>query len=143
MLARNIALFFLLFTFSGCEPKYQFASLDENLSFKSSEERSLSKRHLAYWELMSQKKFTETYDFELPYQRYIYGEEWYHKFFEGNNKEYKIIFKALEWLDEHSAVVHTEYIRQKNRHTFKDKWFYVNGKWYHMFPTSKLPKAEE
>lgn len=143
----NMWFRFLLFIalasiFTACEPKYRFASIDQNVTLTNKHEKELSRRHLAYWDSMSQKNFLESYTFELPYQRYIQGQEWYGRFFEGNNKEYEIVLKDLEWIDDNRVLVHTEYIRQKNRHIFKDRWFYVNGTWYHMFDTSKLPKSE-
>ena len=143
----KIASFFIFFTYIififGCEPKYEFASKDVNLTLKSDLEKDLSRRHLDYWEAFSKKQFDDTFKFELAYQQFIKGKAWYKEFFAGNNSNYKIILKNIEIKDNDTAVVATKYIRKKSSHIFYDKWYYVNGTWYHWFKTSKLPKPDD
>jgi hypothetical protein len=138
-----IGLLLSITLFSGCEKKYKFVSRDTNLTLTTEKEKELSRRYMDYWEVYSQKNFDESYKFELPYQNFIKGKEWYDNFFSTNNKNYKVIQKSIEFKDPDSAVIETQYIRKKNTHVFYDCWYYVNGTWYHKYKTSKLPNAED
>lgn len=139
----SIALVLSIILFSACERKYQFVSRDSNLTLNTDIEKKLSQRHLDYWEAYSQKKFDESFTFELPYLNFIKGKEWYDAFFSSNNQNYKIVQKGIKLTDKDSAIVTTKYIRKKNTYTFQDRWYRVNGTWYHWYRRSKLPKPDD
>lgn len=139
----KVLIFFsvILLIFTGCEKKYKYSTLDQNLTFASDEARKLSKIHQKYWEMYSQKKFSNTYPYELAYMRFLHSLEWYKLFLASNKANYTVIQEKIV-IDGNSAVVKTKHIYDNNKTAvFYDPWYNVNGTWQHEFKDSILPDA--
>ncbi len=89
---------------------------------------------------MSKKDFQCAYQYELPYQRFLHDFKWYKNFNSANNQKYKIIF--LDIIPKNNmTVIKSKYISSDNKVTyvFYDRWYNIDGKWYHKMKVSRLP----
>lgn len=142
--SRMRSLFALLIVslfITGCNEKPKYAKEDINLVLVDSDSKVLLKRALEYWNLHSQKKFEQSYQFEMPYQRYIYSLEQYQNFNAPNYKEYTIIIEKIS-IHGSEATLNLKYRLDKRRFSFKDKWIKIKDKWYHQMKTKKLPVSK-
>lgn len=100
----------------------------------------LKQRNLEYWNLFAQKKFTKTYQFEMPHQRFLHSLKWY-KEFNTKYNDTNATFEQLniQLIDKNKAVVKMRKILPSSSHIFDDKWYYVDGVWYHQMKTTILP----
>jgi len=135
-----IALVSMLFIFSGCEPKYTYASKDEAFKPSSEKEKLLSQRHLEYWDLFSSHAFEKAYAYEIPYERFLHTKKWYTMFNNNNIKAFQNKQLYFTKIRENVIDVRTTYISNTTNYSFHDRWFYVNKQWYHQMKTSILPK---
>lgn len=133
-----------VFFISCSKTKHTNSFLENNITYENEELKSLSERHLSYWEKFSKKDFNNTYEYELPYQQYLYSKKWYNNFFKTNNVNYRIYQIDIQRYDKNSDIanVKTRFVKDKTNFIFSDLWFYVNGQWYHHFKPSKLPNYE-
>jgi len=147
--AFEIIFIILTILFSGCNHytnKIEFAMLSpEKKTFSNEKEKALARRYLEYWDLFSRKKFDKAYSFELPHQQFIHDLQWYRNFNEPNDRNYKIILKKIDFLNDYIAVITAEYISsdKETSFVFKDKWFLIKGRWFHVMKTSRLPDIQK
>jgi len=146
MIRYIFPLFLILF--AGCvsnQQTFAFAKKSPDINITDSKTEKLSRAHLYYWDRFSKKKFKETYAMELPYQRFLKNYEWYKKFNYTNDQNYTIEQLNIRMLDKNSAIVKSKYISKDRQATFlfDDRWYFVNGNWYHLMKTSKIPLPEE
>jgi hypothetical protein len=134
-----LTLFISLF-FGGCVSSYQFAFKDPSLQLKDESLKALSQRDLSYWEHMSQKEFDASYDYELPYLRYLKSLEWYKNFNATNNQKFTIKQYDITLVDSHRAII-KHYYHGSDGHSLnlEDRWVLVQNEWFHYFELSKLP----
>jgi len=110
-----------------------------SLENNTSKIKELSKRHRSYWEKRVSGKWEESYKFELPYQRFIHSFEWYKDFYRGDDKNHSVIQTKIIMKNPSYAIVETRHIKEKNVYYSYDKWFYIDGKWFHKMKTTYLP----
>ena len=141
-MSKVLLFIILLLLLDGCEKKHVYSSVDANLSIRDNRFKELEDRHLDYWEAMSLADYDESYRFELPYLNFLKTNEWYREFRSGSREKYKIVIKGIESdsEDDNIAFVKTHIILKHTDYTFKDRWLYVNGTWYHSYSPSLLPK---
>ncbi|BCD68943.1 hypothetical protein [Nitratiruptor sp. YY09-18] len=139
---RGYFVITLLLFFSGCGFQNRFVLIDKNI--QEHKNRSLINRYIHYWNCMSQKDFKCTYQYEMPHQRFLHDFTWYKEFNRGNRKNYKI--KVLEIVPKRENVTYikSKFISADNQisYIFWDRWYKVNGKWYHKMKVSLLPLGE-
>jgi len=138
---KVLLVFFLLaFFIGGCSTKSKYAFLDNNHKIVDTSLQQLSKRHLEYWNLYAQKRFSKTYLYEMPHQRFLHPLSWYVNFnsrYAENNTTY--IQKEIIRLNPHEAIVKTKKITPFKSMMFNDKWYLIDHIWYHQMKTSILP----
>lgn len=114
-------------------PKYE-KELDPDLvkSFKE------------YWELFEKGEYDETYEYELPYQKFLHSKKWYKNFMLGSKKHLKFAISKIKIDPENKNIVYI-YIKFHNKYkkfTQRDKWIKVDGIWYHKFIDTILPSLD-
>ena len=138
-----ITLLLLALLFSGCEKKYTHISRDANMTLKTPVEEALSERAMDYWEAFATKQFDEAYSYELPFQRYTKSLKWYKQFNKGNEKNYTLVQKEIVFKDADRAIIKTLFQMKNSHYMMSDKWYLVNGQWYHKMKTTLLPTLEK
>jgi hypothetical protein len=139
---------FLAF-FAGCAPKtatYNDVLVTlpkENLSLK---ERRLVRRFQEYWHYRLNGDLKKTYEYELPYQRFLLSYKEYKGLLDGYGKRARVELVSISFLHPDVAVIKRKIVTRKRTFEGKDKWLRVNGEWYHKFFQNILPpknKEEE
>ena len=124
---------------TGCEKKYRYVKVDQNATKALKAYPELSERFKSYWEAMSEKNYKETFSYELPYMNFIHDKTWYLDFKEGSRKHFKVTLLEIVPVGEKSVVVKARFKVKKSVYTVSDKWYKVNGTWYHQYYDSILP----
>ncbi len=138
-----LVILFILIS-SGCEKKYIYTSKTNDMVIKDKKSEALSERAMDYWESFSAKDFNSTYQYELPFQQYLKSKLWYVRFNAGNTKGYFLEQKEIEYIDENRAIIKIKFSKNKSGgHMISDRWYLIDGVWYHKMKTSILPSYEE
>ena len=130
---------------SGCERKiahYEQTSIESNLTLKNDKERLLAETFVEYWHLRNKREFKESYQYELPYFRYITSYEQYKPQVGAYNFDFQTRLIGIEYPHHRDDVVTVKRSYRKNdfHSVEKETWVYVNGKWYHDFQFSPFPE---
>ena len=134
-------LFFTTFLITGCSHKITFVKVDQNFHAKSKKIMQLEQRYKEYWDYFSKKNFEKSYYYELPHQRFLHSLQWYKKFNQSNDQNYTTILKSINLVNDYTANVKSKYISsdKQTMFDFVDRWYLIDGKWYHVMKTSKFP----
>ena len=141
----KLIIFLVIMMWSiGCSQKTTFVKIDPKYQVKSSHLKQLERRYKEYWNSFSQKRFKKSYYYELPHQRFIYSLQWYQDFNKPNDQNYTIILKSIKLKNDYEAHIKSQYVSSDNKTSsnFIDKWYFVNGKWYHLMKTSRFDLAK-
>ncbi len=125
---------------SACEKKYTYIDKDEKFNPTSDKEKLLSSRQLEYLEAYTSQDFEKAFLYEIPYEQFLHPVEWYKQFNKNNVKEYHSRQLYFTKIDENTMDIRTNYKSKTTDFTYNDRWFYVNGNWYHEMKTTLLPK---
>jgi len=151
MKKNNIIILVFALLFLGCEKReahtasscsnFQYAHKDGNFSQNISKELTeLSCSHLQYWEYRSKKEFEKSYNYELPYQRFIYSNDWYKRFHSPDEGNFSILqVEIIQKSPEFAEIKTKKILKDGYSYTFLDKWYRVGNKWYHKMKTTYLP----
>ena len=136
----------LVFAFMGCServPQSKFVSIDQNVTFDSEKSQKLRNRFIAYWDARSRHEFDKSYEFELPYIRFLKDEDTYKSELSVTFKGYETVMTKLEFDDkaQSRATVYRKYIKDDVELRMKTRWYYVNGRWYRAYDFSLFPKS--
>lgn len=130
-----ITLFFI-----ACENKYTYSEIDDNLTIKDKHLKELSMRFLSYWDLKSQGKYKETFNYELAYQRYIKPIDEYEQFHKGNRTFFHVKLVSIDLIDKNTAMLTKTMTMDNGKiYTEVEKWLYIDNEWWHKVRLSKLP----
>ena len=121
----------------GCERTLEHASRNEGVDPAAASLKELSRRHLSYWEDMSTKNFADA--FEMPHQRFLHSKAWYETFNSANKSDYTVKQTGIELKNPSMAYVDTTITMENGTYSYRDRWYLINGSWYHWMRTSLLP----
>ncbi|SMC10165.1 hypothetical protein [Nitratiruptor tergarcus] len=135
---------FLLFTalFWGCAtkiPSYQNIKINKAYFQGSSKEKKLVSAFANYWQARIKGDYKTSFSYELPYQQYIKDFNKYKELIGGIYKGTTITLKNIKYSHPNIAIVTRVVKIGKNLYPRKDKWIYIDGKWYHKFYQTILP----
>jgi len=136
----SILLFFL-----GCSsklPVYKETSV-ERTAISSAKEKKLARAFLEYWRARIQRDYKTSYQYELPYQKYIFRYPDYLKKIGNIYSRSKIKLSKITYIAPDIAIVDREVKMGNKVFHKKDKWIYIDGAWYHKFYQTILPSLEE
>jgi len=105
-------------------------------------EKKLKDSFYDYWSSRAIKKHDKNYDKELPYQQFLHTQEWYEDFLQESPRIEKIIVRKIMQNDDNMQLLGIE-LKMQNRSDlvwYDDKWYFIEGKWYHKYNDSLLPK---
>lgn len=142
---KKLVLFFMVFfLFSGCltkQPSTPNVTM-EYKGIKNKKTKKLIDSFREYWQMRVEGNYKKSYQFELPYQRYIIDYEKYRKML-GLYAKNKVILVDIVYPHKDIAIVTRKMQGRKKVQLKKDKWIYVNGKWYHKFFQTIFPPLNE
>ncbi len=140
---KLLILFFWVSFFAGCSHKSTLVKINPHFQGTSEKVLQLVQRYQEYWDYFSKKEFDKAYLYELPYQRFLHSLQWYKTFNQSNDQNYTTILYSVKLSNNDSANIKSKYISsdKKTSFEFEDKWYFINGKWYHVMKTSRLPIA--
>jgi hypothetical protein len=130
--------------FGGCSvklPSYKEVKVRGDLS--SIKEKKLAKAFMEYWRARVRGDYKTSYRYELPYQRYILDYDSYRKKIGNIYPKAKVILVKIDYLSPNVAIISRDVKFKKKIYHKKDKWIYVDGKWYHKFYQNILPSLED
>ncbi len=131
-----------LFLLNGCSEKpqerYENVTIKEQKSF-SKKEQDLVKRFSAYWHYRLKNQLDKSYQYELPYQRYLISVDDYKSQIDSYGEGTKVELASISYISPNIVAVKRLIKTPKRKYTLKDKWVYVNGTWYHKFFQNILP----
>ena len=138
----SFALLIIALSFTACEKKYDYVSVDKNIT-KFVLPKALKNAYSEYWEALSNGDYKKAYMSELPYINFIKPYSWYKVFRAGSKIHYTI--EALESKadtdDKDIIFIKTKFTHPRFKpYTINDKWINVNGTWYHSYIASVLPQ---
>ena len=144
MISRYIAIIYIGILFlGGCAsilPSFENVSYNKNLlDLRDERAFKLTKRFLEYWHARAQGDYEKSWQYELPYQRYFLSFEKYRSLASGY-KGSVIELKKIDFIAPDEAIVERKvFFSDKKGVVKKDKWYEIDGKWYHKFYQSILP----
>jgi len=105
----------------------------------NNKEKKLLRRFSLYWLYRIQGELDKSFEYELPYQKYIDGIKSYKSKIESLNSRTLTILKDIIYPYPNVAIIERE-LRLGNRvFKKKDKWIYIDGEWYHKYYQNILP----
>lgn len=140
---KILSFLILLLFIVGCSNKTEFLKIHSSFSNKdSNKEKELVKRFQKYWYARVHGKYQQSYRYELPYQQYIVNFAKYRKTL-GLYKNTKASLIKIYYPQKDVAIITRKMGSKKNFWIKKDKWIYVNGKWYHKYYQTIFPPLNE
>lgn len=129
-----------LLLFWGCEKKFTYVSVDANASITRSDE-ALADRYKEYWEAISGTRYEEGFKYELPYLNFIRDKAWYLNFHAADRKHYKVKLLYIKYSEDDPEIadVRTNIDLGHTDYDFNDRWYRINGTWYHFYHQTILP----
>jgi hypothetical protein len=127
---------------TGCTPEIQNVTVDFDLNKTTQLEKKLIQRYKTYWYYFSNNDWDKTYDFELPYQRFFFPIERYKHHFTTAKKDFNIKLISINRKNINISYLKSEFIKDKLKYQFDDKWVNVNGTWYHKFHSNTFELSE-
>lgn len=114
-------------------------SLEINFANGVLMQSDLKNRFVDYWNYRAHKEFDKTYNYEMPYLKYLHSKEEYEDYFEDAPRIKKIIVKNINCKNNICYIslllkIYHNYV------FFKDKWVKVDNIWYHRYNDMLLPK---
>jgi len=133
--------FLMILLIGGCGikiPHSKNVAYDQNLS-SNKKAKLLVKRFVEYWDARVRGDAKKSWEYELPYQKYLTDFQTYRKLLTGYEKS-QIVLKRIIFQNNNKALIEREvFIGHKEKVNKKDKWYYVKDNWYHKFYQSALP----
>jgi hypothetical protein len=124
---------FFLFTFN-----FLFALeiiFPKNISI----DNNLKSRFIQYWNFRGNLIFSKSYNFEMPYLKYLYTKTWYKNFFKNAPKIKKISIINIDCKNQICKINFNAKIRKIGYIYYSDKWIKIDNTWYHRFNDNPLP----
>ena len=135
----SILFFLIAIGFWGCSSKLQPSKKVLNFEEKR---HGLITTFNRYWKLRTQGKYKQAWKFELPYYRFVTHFSEY-KSLVGTYYKTDVHLQSIKFIHPNVAIV-TRKIRAKNGTYYKkDKWIYVDRRWYHKFYQSIFPPSNK
>lgn len=130
----------LIFFIVGCQAFHSAHVKPIEKEYKDKALDALKQRSLKYWDLFARRKFAKAYQFEMPHQRFLHSLSWYETF----NQKYADANTTFEQLDikridKDRAIVKMKKISPSATYIFDDKWYLIDGIWYHQMKTTVIP----
>ncbi len=109
---------------------------------KVSINKSIEKQFKTYWTNRGEKKHAKNYGLELPYLQFLHDKKWYENFFANASiiEKVEVVKVVKESKDEIILGINLYLENRKDPVWFNDKWLNVEGKWYHKYDDSLLPR---
>lgn len=129
----------------GCSEKTEkteFLKIHSSFNEDRNKEKELVKRFQEYWYARVHGKYQQSYQYELPYQQYIVNFAKYRKTL-GLYKNTKVSLIKIYYPQKDIAIITRKMGSKKNFWIKKDKWIYLNGKWYHKYYQAIFPPLNE
>ncbi len=140
MIKLNVVVYIgMIMFFLGCEKKYTHVSTDSSIVATTEKQKQFIHDWKEYWEAFSNKDFTTSYNYEMPYLRYQHDLDWYKALNRGNRKGFKLELKEYRYLDDNIMLADTKHINEKGSFVSQHEWVYIENRWYHTMITSILP----
>ncbi len=133
---------FIILFIIGCSHKVTFTDVQSSLHPQSSKEKELIRRFKEYWHARVNGQYNISYNYELPYQQYTINFDKYRKTL-GLYRNSKISLLKLEYPQKNIAIIIRKMDGKKNSWIKKDKWIYLDGKWYHKYYQTLFPPLNE
>ena len=144
--------FFSIIILTGCSEKHDFkyAYIDDNLTIVNEENitpdtiEALKMRNLEYWEYSSAANYEKSFEYELPYLKFLHHKDWYVGFHESDKKKYRLTIVKIEFDDKESYLAHVvARLEYKDKLIeLRHKWYNINGNWYHKYSPSYIPTID-
>ncbi len=128
---KKLIIFFATFLFSAQ------ITFNNSLLIPS----SLKEKFISYWQARANKEFYKTFNYEMPYLRYLYSKDWYEDFFSSSPRFKSIYVKNFECKGNicfFTLLLKPKY--SKDTIFYKDKWVKVDNTYYHRFNDLLLPR---
>jgi len=140
---RLVLLILLVVLFVGCSvklPSSQYASIEKNRnSLNDHKKLLLAKRFIEYWDARIKGDTAKSWQYELPYMRYISTYENYKPMARGYYGKKVVLMRVEPQNKDQAIVLRKVYITPDRYVVKKDQWFYVKDNWYHKFYQAILP----
>ncbi len=134
----------ILMIFIGCAnspPSYK--EIEIKYKPANERERELIDSFAHYWHLRIKGDMKRAFSYELPYQKYVDGWTGYEEKVKPLNKNLKIELKDINFTSSNVGIV-TKIVKIKNRRLLqKDRWIYIDDRWYHKYHQNILPFYDE
>jgi len=148
--SRYILYFATLFLFLGCSARNELLQskhiqiknvyVEKHISQNEILHQKLIQRFKEYWHYRQNGDYKKSYEYELPYQRYLIPFIKYKSLAAGSYVGDKTILKGIQLDKKSGAAILQRRVYFGNFYKDKkDKWIFVNGQWYHKFYQSILP----
>ena len=134
-------LFSIIFLISGCSlkiPNSPNVSYNNHVKLDKRKTKLLVKRFIEYWDSRIKGDAKRSWEYELPYQRYLTPFDDYRRLLSGYAHT-KIELADIHFLDPDTAIITRKVHTKRKTYQRKDRWIYVKDNWYHKFYQSVLP----
>ena len=124
-------LFVIIFFFYGCH----------TLSLQTPSKSSLQKVFQEYWHARMKGEYKKSWHYELPSQRYIFTFDQYRRSLSDSGLV-KVTMQKVKFIHPSIAIVDREVVYKDGLKTLKkDRWFYIDGRWFHKYYQNILPPS--
>jgi len=132
--------------FIGCSiklPSSKYVYVENNKIVSDKKMTLLAKRFIEYWDARIKGDTARSWQYELPYMRYITTYNNYQAMAKGYYGQKVVLVDIKPQRKNQVIVIRKVYINPKRYIIKKDKWFYVKDNWYHKFYQAVLPPQSE
>ena len=141
---KNSAFLLVVLFFVGCETKIPtYEDVKVQISIDKEKDRKLAKRFVEYWHARITGDMKKSFEYELPYQRYVDGYKGYTSKVSPLNNNTRMVLQKIDYEHPNVAVLERRVFLNDRNWTKYDKWIFVEGKWYHKYYQNILPPMDD
>lgn len=126
----------------GCSiklPSSKYVLIKNKKILTNKKENLLAKRFIEYWDARIKGNTAKSWQYELPYMRYIMPYGTYKSMAKGYYGNKVILIQLEPKRNNEIIIIRKVFINPKHFVIKKDKWFYIKDNWYHKFYQAVLP----
>jgi len=148
---KNVLFFGIwILLFAGCSlhnqtfstfKQFNDVNVSDSLEITDKKTSLLVKSFLTYWHARQNGDTNTSYQYELPYQRYITPYNKYKKLVSGLYYGKRTELKNITFSHNQNIAIIDRNVYLQNNFSYpkKDKWIFFKNRWYHKFYQTVLP----